>query len=59
MSTDNGLVQRLWNYCNVLRDDGLSYSDYLEQLTFLLFLKMADEQTRPPFNRPPIVPDGA
>jgi len=57
MSTDNGLVQRLWNYCNVLRDDGLSYQDYLEQLTFLLFLKMADEQTRPPFNRPPIVPN--
>ena len=56
MSTDNGLVQRLWNYCNVLRDDGLSYQDYLEQLTFLLFLKMADEQTRPPFNRAPIVP---
>jgi type I restriction enzyme M protein len=56
MSADNGLVQRLWNYCNVLRDDGLSYQDYLEQLTFLLFLKMADEQTRPPFNRPPIVP---
>jgi type I restriction enzyme M protein len=57
VSSDNGLVQRLWNYCNVLRDDGLSYGDYLEQLTFLLFLKMADEQTRPPFNRPPIVPE--
>src|SRR5450756_1363647 len=57
MSTDNGLVQRLWNYCNVLRDDGLSYQDYLEQLTFLLSLKMVDEQTRPPFNRPPIVPN--
>jgi type I restriction enzyme M protein len=52
----NGLVQRLWNYCNVLRDDGLSYGDYLEQLTYLLFLKMADEQTRPPFSRPAIVP---
>jgi len=47
MSTQNGLVQRLWNYCNVLRDDGLSYGDYLEQLTYLLFLKMADEQTKP------------
>ena len=47
------IVQKLWNYCNVLRDDGLSYQDYIEQLTFLLFLKMADEQTRPPFNRPP------
>jgi type I restriction enzyme M protein len=57
VSPENGLVQRLWNYCNVLRDDGLSYQDYLEQLTFLLFLKMADEQTQAPFNRPPIVPD--
>jgi type I restriction enzyme M protein len=45
----NGLVQRLWSYCNVLRDDGLSYGDYVEQLTYLLFLKMADEQTKPPF----------
>ncbi len=40
------LVQKLWNYCNILRDDGLSYGDYVEQLTFLLFLKMADEQSR-------------
>jgi type I restriction enzyme M protein len=38
------LVRRLWQYCNVLRDDGLSYPDYVEQLTYLLFLKMADEQ---------------
>ncbi len=58
MSTQNGLVQRLWSYCNILRDDGLSYGDYLEQLTYLLFLKMADEQTKPPFSRPAIVPEG-
>ncbi|HVS12918.1 MAG TPA: type I restriction-modification system subunit M N-terminal domain-containing protein, partial [Thermoanaerobaculia bacterium] len=38
------LVQKLWSHCQVLRDDGLSYQDYLEQLTFLLFLKMADER---------------
>ncbi len=43
------IVQRVWNYCNVLRDDGVSYGDYVEQLTYLLFLKMADEQTKPPF----------
>ncbi len=58
MSAQNGLVQLLWSYCNVLRDDGLSYGDYLEQLTYLLFLKMADEQTKPPFSRPAVVPEG-
>ena len=58
MSTQNGLVQRLWSYCNVFRDDGISNSDYLEQLTYLLFLKMADEQTKPPFSQPGIVPEG-
>jgi len=51
-----GIVQRLWNYCNVLRDDGVSYGDYVEQLTYLLFLKMADEQTKPPFNKPSSLP---
>ncbi len=45
------IVQKLWNYCNILRDDGLSYGDYVEQLMFLLFLKMADEQSRSPFSR--------
>jgi hypothetical protein len=52
------LVQKLWNYCNILRDDGLSYGDYVEQLTFLLFLKMAEEQSQPPFNKPSSVPKG-
>ena len=52
------IVQRLWNYCNVLRDDGVSYGDYVEQLTYLLFLKMADEQTKPPFNKPSTLPEG-
>lgn len=51
------IVQRLWNYCNVLRDDGVSYGDYVEQLTYLLFLKMADEQTKPPFHKPSIIPE--
>jgi type I restriction enzyme M protein len=45
----NGIVQKLWNYCNVLRDDGMSYGDYVEQLTYLLFLKMADERTKSPY----------
>ena len=55
-TTTNSLVQKLWNYCNVLRDDGMSYGDYVEQLTYLLFLKMADERSAPPYNQPSIVP---
>jgi type I restriction enzyme M protein len=54
----SAIVQKVWNYCNVLRDDGVSYGDYVEQLTYLIFLKMADEQTRPPFNKPPTIPKG-
>ena len=50
------IVQKLWNFCNVLRDDGVSYGDYVEQLTYLLFLKLADEQTKPPFNKPSTIP---
>ncbi len=41
----SAIVQKLWNYCNVLRDDGMSYGDYVEPLTYLLFLKMAKEGT--------------
>ncbi len=50
------LVQKLWNYCNVLRDDGMGYGDYVEQLTFLLFLKMADERSRPPYGQASAIP---
>lgn len=49
--TTASIVQRVWNYCHTLRDDGVSYGDYLEQLTYLLFLKMADEYSKPPYNR--------
>ena len=52
------IVQKLWNFCNVLRDDGVSYGDYVEQLTYLLFLKLADEQTKPPHNKPATIPAG-
>lgn len=41
----NQLVNKLWNFCDVLRDDGVSYGDYVEQLTYLLFLKMDEEMT--------------
>jgi type I restriction enzyme M protein len=44
MSTNN-LIAKIWSFCDTLRDDGLGYNDYLEQLTYLLFLKMADENT--------------
>ncbi len=56
--TPANIVHKLWNYCNVLRDDGMSYGDYVEQLTYLLFLKMSDERTKAPYNRPSAVPAG-
>jgi type I restriction enzyme M protein len=50
-NTTSGIISKVWSFCNTLRDDGVGYGDYLEQLTFLLFLKMADEFSRPPHNR--------
>jgi type I restriction enzyme M protein len=50
------LVQKLWNDCNVLRDDGMSHGDYVEQLTYLPFLKMADERAQPPCSQASIIP---
>jgi len=55
-NTSNQLVTKLWNYCNILRDDGLSYGDYVEQLTYLLFLKMDDEKTKEPYNHKSDIP---
>src|SRR5712692_9686453 len=58
MSTHSAqLVAKLWRYCDLLRDDGLSYGDYVEQLTYLLFLKMAHERTQPPYNQPSRIPE--
>lgn len=54
--TTSTIVSRVWSFCNTLRDDGVSYGDYLEQLTYLLFLKMADEYSKPPYNRPLKIP---
>jgi type I restriction enzyme M protein len=45
------IVSRVWSFANVLRDDGVGYGDYLEQITYLLFLKMADELTKPPYGK--------
>ena len=52
MSNNNSaIVSKVWAFCNTLRDDGVGYGDYLEQLTYLLFLKMAHEYSLPPHNR--------
>jgi len=51
------IVSKVWSFCNVLRDAGVSYGDYLEQLTYLIFLKMADEYSKPPYNRDVGIPD--
>ncbi|MBN2425785.1 MAG: SAM-dependent DNA methyltransferase [Calditrichaceae bacterium] len=51
------IISKVWNYCNTLRDDGVSYGDYLEQLTYFLFLKMADEYSRAPYNRNTGIPE--
>jgi type I restriction enzyme M protein len=57
MSRDSQyIVQKLWNYCNILRDDGMSYGDYVEQLTYLLFLKMVHEQALMHPEEPPRIP---
>ena len=47
----SSIISKVWSFCSTLRDDGVGYGDYLEQLTYLLFLKMADEFGRPPYNR--------
>jgi len=47
----SAITQKVWSLCSVLYDDGVSYGDYLEQITYLIFLKMADEYTKPPYNR--------
>ena len=52
----SGIISKIWSFCHTLRDDGVSYGDYLEQLTYLLFLKMADEYSKPPHNRKLDVP---
>jgi type I restriction enzyme M protein len=50
------LIQKVWNFCHTLRDDGVGYGDYLEQLTYLLFLKMAHEYEQPPYSHASRVP---
>ena len=52
------IVSKVWALCNPLRDDGVSYGDYLEQLTYLIFLKMSDEYSEPPYKRETGIPVG-
>lgn len=53
----SSIVSKVWAFCQTLRDDGVGYGDYLEQLTYLLFLKMAHEYSLPPYNRKLNIPD--
>ena len=52
------IISKVWGMCNPLRDDGVSYGDYLEQLTYLIFLKMSDEYSKPPYKRNTGIPTG-
>ncbi|GAW35986.1 putative type I restriction enzymeP M protein [Roseovarius sp. A-2] len=52
------IVSKVWSFCTTLRDDGVGYGDYLEQLTYLIFLKMADEYAKPPYSRDVGIPAG-
>lgn len=54
----SAIVSKVWALCNPLRDDGVSYGDYLEQLTYLIFLKMSDEYSKPPYKRETGIPVG-
>ena len=56
MNTDT-IISRVWSFSNILRDDGVTYGDYLEQLTYLIFLKMSDEYSKPPYNRDLKIPE--
>ena len=52
------IVSKVWGMCAPLRDDGVSYGDYLEQLTYLIFLKMSDEYSKPPYKKITGIPEG-
>ncbi len=57
MSTSE-IVNKVWNYAHVLRDDGVGYGDYVEQITYLIFLKMADEREKGGIPSPHPSPSG-
>lgn len=55
----SAIISKVWAMCGVLYDDGVSYGDYLEQLTYMIFLKLADEYAKPPYNKPLGIPEGS
>ena len=54
----SSIISKVWGMCGPLRDDGVSYGDYLEQLTYLIFLKMSDEYSKPPYKKDTGIPNG-
>lgn len=56
--SNNEIVQKLWNLCDVLRDDGINYSDYVTELVLLLFIKMVHENTEAETLDKHILPEG-
>ena len=52
----SSIISKVWIMCGPMRDDSVSYGDYLEQLTCLIFLKMSDEYSRPPYKRDTGIP---
>ncbi|MDY0278825.1 MAG: type I restriction-modification system subunit M N-terminal domain-containing protein, partial [Acholeplasma sp.] len=52
------ISNNIWSLANVLRDDGVGNTKYLQQITYLLFLKMVDEYSKPPYNRDLKLPEG-
>lgn len=49
--SESAIISKVWNFADVLCDDGVRYGNYLEQITYLLFLKMADELNKSPYNK--------
>ena len=51
LEQSTAIISKVWGMCAPLRDDGVGYGDYLEQLTYLIFLKMSDEYSKPPYKK--------
>lgn len=51
LEQSSAIISKVWGMCSTLRDDGVGYGDYLEQLTYLIFLKMSDEYSKPPYKK--------